>query len=236
MSDGIPTAQEQRGWATSESLEFYRAKRANVADLYDSEREFLPPLLPQVASVLDVGCATGGFSRIMRAFNPRLRYIGVDVIPEFIRQAQRDYPESEFHVTDGIGFPPEVPPIVDLVHSSGVLHVNTHHAKMLAEMWARAGRYLLCDFRLTSGPSVQGTIRLPGGSELPYFVLNAAEQLSILKSLDPAPTRITIRGYVHPPSSRATLPVTAVTMAFFLLEKGDGSGEPVINGLEYLPI
>lgn len=225
MSLNETVRREQAVWAAPDSLQYYRTHRTRPAELYPSEIFFLPEVLKGIGSVLDVGCAAGGFSRIMRSFNPALRYVGTDIIPEFIDLARRDYPECEFHVSDGIHFP--FPPgSFDLVYCSGVMHVNSRFRDMVRAMWAHTRRYVLCDFRLTYGPAVVGEIEVnfgdgaTPGAVLPYHVLNVDELLAFLQSLSPQPGVIRAKGYPHAISPTARVPLEKVIMAFFLLEKG----------------
>lgn len=223
---------EQAGWGSADSVNYYRAHRNQPSDLYASEKFFLPEILPQVNSALDVGCAAGGFSRIMRSFNPTLRYVGVDITPNLVEIARRDYPDCQFEVCDGINFPFSVESF-DLVHCSGVLHLNSHYQEMVAAMWAQTRRYLLCDFRLTRGSAQTGEIEIrfaenEASAKLPYYVVNADELLAFLKSLTPAPMTIRAKGYARAATATARLPLDRVIMAFFLLEKG-ASAAPQID-------
>ncbi len=223
LSDQI--IREQSGWRASDSLDYYLSHRKEPEDLYKSERFFLPELLIQVSSVLDVGCAAGGFSRIMRSFNPNLSYTGVDITPELIEAARREFPDCRFEVSDGVNipFPHES---FDLVHCSGVLHLNSHYQEMVASMWSQTRRFLLCDFRLTLGPGQIGEIELRFKekvkvSSLPYYVLNVDDLVAFLKSLSPSPSVVRAKGYSHTVSETAKVPLDRVIMAFFMLEKGE---------------
>ena len=225
--------REQRAWANSESIEFFQNHRSRTEELYPSEWFFLPEVVRRSASCLDVGCAAGGFSRIMKSFNPALQYTGVDVNPEFVQLACERYPGDRFVVGDGIHFatPPES---FDLVHSSGILHLNSCYVEIVRACYEQTRRLLLCDFRMTRGPALVGSMRLDFGGtvvagELPYFVVNVDELLDLLKSLTPMPRLIRCRGYYHPPSAAALLPLNEVLMAFFLIEKGRGDGPPRVE-------
>jgi SAM-dependent methyltransferase len=218
--------REQTAWASADSLEFYQTHRRRPDELYESERYFLPDVVRQVQSMLDVGCAAGGFSQIVRELNPAVRYVGVDVIPYFVALAQRDYPGVEFHVSDGLHFP-FAPGTFDLVHSSGVLHLNSHYREMVQAMWTQTSRYLLIDFRLTRTPTVIGEMDVNFGASassatrLPYHILNVDELVAFLAALDPAPASIRAKGYRHTVSPTAHVHLESAIMAFFLLEKGD---------------
>lgn len=216
--------REQTGWGASDSLEYYRSHRTKPEDLYKSERFFLPELLPRIDSVLDVGCAAGGFSRIMKSFNDELAYTGVDITPELIDAARHDHPGSRFEISDGVNIP-FAPESFDLVHCSGVLHINSQYKEMVRSMWAQTRRFLLCDFRLTREASQTGTIEIRfkesvAASSVPYFVLNVDDLIEFLKTLSPSPILIRAKGYSHAVSETASVPLERVIMAFFMLEKG----------------
>lgn len=219
---------EQRVWAKPDSVEFFREHRQAPEDLYPSERFFLPEVLPSVTSCLDIGCAAGGFSRIMRSFNPGLAYTGIDVNPEFVEIARSTYLDCRFLLGDGINFATPSGSY-DLVYSGGILHLNSRYADIIRAGYAQARRFLLFDLRLTYSRTVRGSLRLEfkaGPAEpspLPYFALNVEEALGLLRSLQPKPRHIRARGYYHAPSPMATLGLSRVMMAFFLVEKGDGT-------------
>ena len=194
MSDNVSNdvRLEQRVWTEPDSIEFFSEHRHRVEELYPSERRFLPDLLPRVRSVLDIGCAAGGFSNIMKSFNPLLEYTGIDVNPVFVGLASKKYPDSRFEEGDGIHF--QTPPdSYELVHSSGILHLNSRYKEIVSAGYEQASRFLLCDFRLTRGPRVEGTFRLEferGGtarSVLPHIVPTVDELLAMLGALSPAP-------------------------------------------------
>lgn len=172
----------------------------------------------------------------MRTFNPALAYTGVDINPEFVAVAQAAYPDCRFLVGDGIHF--DTPPgTYDLVHCSGVLHLNSRYPDIVRAMWAQARRWLLCDFRLTRGPSLIGSFEVRFGDErgirsLPYIVLNIDDLVGFLTGLAPAPAVVRARGYYHPPSAMATVACDNVLMTFFLIEKAADvatGGTPVLD-------
>jgi hypothetical protein len=169
----------------------------------------------------------------MKSFNPALEYTGVDINPEFVEIARRSFPASHFYVGDGIHFD-SAGECYDLVHSSGILHLNTQYEKIVASCYAQSRKYVACDFRLTFGPRVQGTCMLEfqpsDGARplLPYIVLNVNELVTMLSSLRPPPGVIRLRGYYHPPSPMADLPLTRVLMTAVLIEKQPGHQHPQV--------
>lgn len=214
--------EEQRAWLSPESLDYYRRHRRTPEELYPSERFYLPDVLRRVDSMLDVGCAAGGFSEIVRALNPRVRYVGVDIAPAFIEAARAEHPHAEFLLGDGLEFPTP-PGSFDLVHASGVLHLNLRYREMIAAMWRQARQFLLCDLRLTTGAAEIGRMESPFGetspTSLPYVVLNVSAIGEIFGSLEPAPSRVAVKGYRHSAAAQTRLANPQIVMAFVLAEK-----------------
>lgn len=219
--------REQAAWSAKDSLDFYERHRHRPDEMYPSERFFLPDAARAASSVLDIGCAAGGFSRIMKSFNPAIHYTGIDITPAFIEAAKRLYPDSEFELGDGIHF--STPPgSYDLVYISGILHVNSEYRRIVQAAYEQAKRQLICDFRLTWGSSVTGRFHVnfdqQAGEEnqktpLPYHVLSVDTLLSDLRSLNPPPAAIRLRGYYHKPADTAELPMKQLIVAFASLEK-----------------
>ena len=218
--------QEQKVWASPDSVAFYQTHRHKPEQLYPSEEFFLPDVLKEVATCLDIGCAAGGFSCIMKSFNPNLRYVGVDIIPQLIELARITYPDSEFYVGDGINLP-FAPDSFELIYSSGVLHLNSHYQEIVRSAYRLCSKYLLCDFRLTEGTTLiaEFDVNFDGKSipehPLPYIVVNVKEVTDFLRSLRPTPASIQAKGYAHAPSPTGRIPLKEVIMAFFLIRKGN---------------
>ncbi len=217
---------EQQAWSSPESLDYYRRHRQSPEELYPSERYFLPDVLRQVDSMLDVGCAAGGFSEVARALNPRVRYVGVDIAPAFVETARAEHPHAEFVLGDGLRF--ATPPgSFDLAHASGVLHLNLRYRDIIAAMWQQTRRFLLCDLRLTTAAPEVGRMESPFGearsTSLPYVVLTVDDATEMFRALDPPPARVSIKGYRHHASAHAKLENPDVLMAFVLAEKVSGS-------------
>ena len=219
---------EQKVWGLESNEDYFRLFRSKAEDLYRSEKFFLPDVVKEVKDCLDVGCCCGGFSEIMRSYNPQLRYTGVDIIPRFIDIAKERYPEFEFVVGDGtnINFPDNT---FELVHSTGILHLNSRYKDIVREMYRVAAKYVLCDFRLTDGADAMGEmdVNLVGQDQtagvLPYIVLDIKRHLEFLKALSPAPVSIAAKGYAHAPSKLARINIDKIYMAFFLITKGEKS-------------
>lgn len=63
---------------------------------YQQDYQFMRFLVPEGARVLDLGCGTG---RLLAELRPS-QGVGVDFSPAMIEEAQRTYPQYQFHVAD----------------------------------------------------------------------------------------------------------------------------------------
>lgn len=225
-------------WLHPNVYNFYTTHRHSVDEIYKSERRFLSSALKKGMSVLDVGCAAGGFSNIMRTFEPSIRYFGIDISQGLLNAGNKRYKTAVFIRADATAQPFK-DNIFDLVYSSGLCHVMRQYQGLIREAYRVSRRYILFDVRLTEGHTLDDPersflkIEFDGaydGTRTPYIVLNLKEFILFLKTLAPAPECIRAYGYIHPVSNMADSIFKEVCMAFFLLEKGRGNDrEPVMD-------
>ena len=211
-----------------ELVAFYESHRNRPEDLYPSEARFLPWLAERAGSVLDVGCAAGGFRTIWQAFAPSIGYEGIDVSPTLVEAARRLHPGVTFRqgdVLDGIDLPDGH---ADVVQALGWLHWVRETERALAELWRLARRWLFFDVRLSpdAGTALVGSQKLElvgqwdGSTTVPYVVVPWPRLAETLVSLEPA----VIRGYGYlgrPAESAEDVP-SDVCFATFVLERGRG--------------
>lgn len=220
----ISVETEQSVWGEKNSLDFFSHERQSPDDLYPSEKIFLPGAVKDAASVLDIGCACGGFSAIMTSFNKGIKYTGVDIVPEMLMLARDRHEEAQFTAAAGHQLP-FADQSFDLVHCSGATHLNSRYLELITDMWRVSSHQLLFDLRLTEGPAMEGTFRVDfdnndSGRLLPYFVLNINEVRHLIENLPDGPDHVSVNGYFHPPSSSANLPDDVnLIMAFLLLTR-----------------
>lgn len=108
----------------------------------------LTPHIPKEKgiTVLDFGCGRGDIMEEMRKINPDARYVGIDVSEAAVEDAQKKYPEFEFHVISDGGRFPLGDASVDFVFTSEVVeHVyDTENAFVeLGRVLKPGGRVLL---------------------------------------------------------------------------------------------
>lgn len=208
-----------------ELVAFYTAHRDHPDALYPSEARFLPWLARRSTSVLDAGCAAGGFYNIWRAFNPPIEYVGIDISPPLIQAARQLHPDVKFltaSVTDGV---PLADASSDVVQALGWLHWEPRFDVALREMWRLTRRHLFFDVRLRevdgrdrlSSQRLSLTAEWDGQTRVPYVVADWARFAHLLHGLVPA--TILGYGYTKPPAQTVDDADSEVVFATFVLEK-----------------
>lgn len=219
-------SSEWSRWAHHpELVKFYESHRHRPEDLYDSERRFLPWLAGQAESVLDVGCATGGFLNIWRQFRPGIDYRGVDVSPQLVEAARRLHPGVEFILGDCAAGLPLESRLADVVQALGWLHWEPRYRDAIAELWRLTRRFLFFDVRLADEPSDldAGVQRLAftepwdGKTTTPYICASWPRFAAFLRDLSPA----TVLGYGYWGRPAATVDGVDRPLCFatFVLER-----------------
>jgi ubiquinone/menaquinone biosynthesis C-methylase UbiE len=215
-------------WSEAGVPEFYEKHRLTTADVYPSEWFFLEKLLSEGMSVLDIGCALGGFASILGEHLSDFTYVGLDISPEMIRRAKERYPGHEFHVIAQGDLSPVEGRRFDLVLSLGILHLSVGWRELIAEAWKRAGRFLLLDLRETSGATIEDEGRSyfkmeiytnrEGDARLPYNLINSAEAWKTIGDSCTGYKSLRHYGYVAPVSQSAVTPVSQVLMNTYCIE------------------
>jgi SAM-dependent methyltransferase len=216
---------KDKNWQNESVKKFYLENRSSPSQLYSSEKYFFDKIDLRNKSILDIGCACGGFYNIFKVLYENINYTGVDISPELIFEAGRLYPEASFCVSAGekLGFENES---FDLVFSTGVFHlIEDGWRDLYREAYRTAREKVLIDFRITDKESRRGRIKLDfyGAGEKNYAlytVLNIFELFDFLNALKPKPFKISAYGYNHKPSAMADINIDDICMAFFLVEKG----------------
>ena len=214
-------------WAGHPDLvEYYKGHRVAPEELYPSERRFLPWLASEADSVLDVGCAAGGFAHIWRHWSPDVDYTGVDVSEPLVEEARRLHPDCEFAVADCAEGLPFADARFDVVQALGWLHWEPRFDAALAEMWRVTARRLFFDVRLQADRSehLWAEQRLAlgydwdGHTTVPYLCLAWERFASTLLALQPG--AILALGYEGKPSDTVTGVQGDICFATFVLERG----------------
>jgi SAM-dependent methyltransferase len=219
-------------WAEHpQMVAFYAQHRNRAEDLYPSERRFLPWLARQATTVLDVGCAAGGFSNIWRHYRPDIVYTGVDVSVSLIAAARRLHPNVQFYEGDctaGLSLPDRY---ASIVQALGWLHWEPQYERVIQELWRLTDRFLFFDVRLVadSDQAVSGKQQLaligPWDGETTTDYICVAWPLFAALIADLHPMVILGYGYWGRPAETVMGVDRQICFGTFVLEKGPLEGE-----------
>lgn len=215
-------------WSSAGALNYFLMHRDSIDDLYCSEKHFIEYVMKSGKSVLDIGCATGGFSKIVKKYNKGLDYTGVDISPAMIEEAKKRFPQEKFYLCDGqnLDFPDES---FDICISFGVLHMTERWEKLFSEAWRvcrvaflfdlrTVDRGGICDAKL-SYQRIEFDGQWDGVSKVPYVIVNLEDAIRYMMSLNPKIKSLKTYGYWHPVSETAVTVFDTVCMSVFYLKK-----------------
>ena len=173
------------GWNQDDVVDYFKNNRRSYNQLYDSEKYFINDnLIQQTSSILDVGCASGGFNTIFRKLNNNISYYGVDVSEKNIEYAKYYFKHSNnsnFYLYSGKSLF-EIETIknikFDLSFCSGLLHLIDNWSNLFTEIIYLSKKYVLIDFRVSlKKNSYSGTFYFDYGGNVKknytkYYVIN----------------------------------------------------------------
>ena len=219
-------------WNQHDTVNFYIHNRQKYDELYESEKFFLTKnFTKSIQSVLDIGCAAGGMSKILHHFNTNLTYSGLDISDNLIQYAKQtiNNPLSHFECYDGVNMPFQNKTF-DLVYSSGVLHLIDHYQHVFEQMVERSHQYILTDFRVTTKHTYTGKMKINfshqnnQSDDINYHVINFQELLSFFRSFKRI-YKIELFGYKGNASSMSEGidDVYMIFFKFFISDSNNGS-------------
>lgn len=227
-------------WSRPNVVTFYATQRSSRDALHPSEAHFLPRLLKPGLTVLDVGCAAGGFCRILRELEPDIRYTGVDLSGEMIAEARRRYPDQRFEIAPGEKLPFRDGSFDLVLCTGGTLPMILSWRSVLQECWRVSRARVLFDVRAVGeGEDLedikQSYIKLAFSDEWeeravsPYVVITMGSLYKAVMSLTPTPREVLGFGYYHAVSDMAVTRYREVCMTTLCVGKDPTEGQPVLE-------
>jgi ubiquinone/menaquinone biosynthesis C-methylase UbiE len=218
-----------KSWSKPNAVKFFSSKRNSLDEVYDSEKYFLTQVLEPGYSVLDIGCAAGGFYNVFKHLEPSITYTGVDISPEMIKRARTLHPEVSFHISGGSELPFDDQSF-DVVFCLGALHMTLDWRDVLKEGWRVTKKYFVFDVRLTEKIQTIEDIHISyekiaflgewdGSSVVPYIIVNVRDVIYVLSTITPKPVLQRVYGYYHPVSEMTVSPEKEVCMTMCCLGK-----------------
>lgn len=221
--------EHYKRWEDPELVDRFAAKQ--VGDFFRSESRFLEKHGHAIASVLDIGCASGRMLDLLRQHAPVDDYTGVDIVAENIERGRSLFPDANFVVGNALAFRPDR--TYDLVNATGVCQHEPQFDKLIAHMCTLSHRYVMFDVKLALirdhvvDVEASSTGRSP--NRLYYILLSWRPFLSLLRAL-PGIREIEVFGYETAVSSAVQLPpdVDRVVSAGVALTRGE-TQSPALN-------
>jgi SAM-dependent methyltransferase len=218
-------------WGLPGVLDFFTRRRATTDEVYASEWLFLKDRLTEGVSVLDVGCAQGGFASILGEHLDTFAYTGVDINAEMIARARDRHPGHTFHHVEEGTFELPATAKFDLVLVLGILHLHESWRETLTRAWAHTCGTLIFDIREKAGPTLEDKSRSyfkmdfnsddasHAETTLPYIIVNSGEALACTLECCPDASHVQRYGYQHPTSDSAVTSVENVMASVYCIER-----------------
>jgi SAM-dependent methyltransferase len=218
-------------WDESGWPEYYETHRTTTKEVYPSEWFFLKDMLAEGMSVLDIGCAVGGFASVLSEQLQRFEYTGVDISEEMVLRARRKHPGHQFHWIQGADLSALAGREYDLVVCLGVLHLSYGWRDFVASAWKHTGKSLILDLRESHVPTVEDPtvsyfrvdFLLGTGTSkttiLPYNIINASDALGSLIAICKGAARLQQHGYLSAPNAAAVTPAKDILMNTYRIDK-----------------
>ena len=153
-------------WGKKNVVDFYAGNRNKLSDLYLSEKKPLSFIKKKkkVKSILDYGCAVGGFYKIFQQyFNKAIYYHGLDTEENVIIAAKKKFKKfgrAKFSKINK-GNLKEKNNKYTLSFCTGVLNHNKDYKKIISELIRVSSKYIFIDSpRVHTGKSFVGKLNL----------------------------------------------------------------------------
>jgi len=216
-------------WNQPNVVSFFDSHRITTSDVYPSEWFFLKDQLKEGMSILDIGCAQGGFGGIIAEHLKNFTYTGVDISEDMITKAKAKYPQHTFHIVKENDYS-KVTGIFDVSLVLGILHLHESWRETIQVAWNHTKSSLILDLREISQETVEDknksyfTMNINGSNEgysevLPYNLINSGEALEIIKSICDGAKKISFYGYSQEPAKTVVTPVDNIYASVYLVQK-----------------
>ncbi len=199
----MPTAHT--AWSSSEHVTHFDAlsrlpewvlrqsyERFNEVQLLNEQLARRPGPL----TLLEVGCATGEFSRYLHHRHPRLTYTGCDISRPALARAVEKYPDTSFVETDST-LSTFVSARFDIVFCRDVVHHQPNPMAFMQRLYAMANWLVVLRIRTRErGRTVHDpadSCQLIYGQWMPYIIMQSKELMEALPTLMLSPTPASIQ-------------------------------------------
>jgi len=146
------------------------------------------------SSLLDAGCGLGDLYALLTEKELNIDYTGIDIIPEFIKVAQKNFPETNFEIKDIL----EVEEKYDYVLASGALSFkvannNEHYKRVIKKMYEVANKAVAFNMLDNATHVDNGTYAAYHPKEIAGFCSSFVEHIEVV--IDYLPQDFTVYLY-----------------------------------------
>ena len=216
-------------WNQPNVVSFFDNHRTTKSDVYPSEWFFLKDQLKEDMSILDIGCAQGGFAGIIGEHLSKFSYTGVDISKEMITKASAKYPQHVFHHVNENDYS-ALSEKYDMTLVLGILHLHETWRDTIKIAWKHTKSVLILDLRETFGKTIEDKTKsyfamdINGSNGdysevLPYNLVNTGEALETIVSICSGLEKISYFGYLQDPSNTAVIPTNKIFANVYLIQK-----------------
>lgn len=131
-------------WFNLKSINHFNNKTHD--DFFLTEKTLVSKLKEPMNNILDLGCASGRFIELLQKKFKKFSFTGVDIVPDQIELAKKNYPKHTFFCRDILKF--KVDKKYDLVNSTGVLLHEPNFEKFINLMLSYSNKYIMFDIKL----------------------------------------------------------------------------------------
>lgn len=218
-------------WSLPGVLRFFEDHRTTSRDVYRSEWFFIKDRLRDGMTVLDIGCAQGGFAAILAEHVKDLQYTGVDISAAMVEAARARFPQHRFLTVPEGNYAALGQARYDLVLVLGILHLHETWRETISTAWRHTGGSLILDLRETDEQTVEDKslsyMRMDFNRDddthrearVPYNVINSHDAQEIVRSLCPGARAVNLYGYETDVAASAVVPRRPVKAMAYCVER-----------------
>ena len=171
-------------WSQKKIIKFISENRKDYDDLYLGEKILINQYFKKNFSVLDVGCAQGGFINILSQLEKKFSYLGIDYNEKMLAIAKKKKPNYKFINIKKNDFSKYINQKFDLVIIFGILHLNKDWKKIIKEGYKLTKKYLIFDLRESEKKISKNTNLNLGDNKkkIPYNIVEQKKIANFLKN------------------------------------------------------
>lgn len=219
-------------WGHQSVLDFFDHQRLTTNHIYPSEWFFISQQLRPGMSILDIGCAKGGFANVLTEHLNDFTYVGVDINADMINAAKARHPHHQFHLIEENNYQCLRGQQFDLVLSLGILHLHETWRETIQLAWRHTAGAFIFDLRETHLETIEdkniahfktdydAPDVVQGDYLLPYNIINHTVALKNIHTLcGTAAKKISVFGYTQKISRLAVSPIQEVFANVYCIDK-----------------